>query len=211
MSVDDVTAEALRQRVEDRFREAIVSSVSDVLRGDHELNAEHWVRPGQTLREAAVLVPLVDRPEGMTVLLTRRTDTLSTHAGQVSFPGGRIEPSDAGPEDAALRETLEEIGLERRFVRVLGHLDPYVTGTGFRITPVVGIVTPGFTLVPDPGEVAAVFEVPLAHVMDPVNHEKHAREWQGVLRHYYVIPHEDHFIWGATAGMLVNLFDRLKD
>ncbi len=180
-------------------------------RGDFDLNPE--LRPdlaeGRPLRHAAVLVPLVERTDGATVLLTQRTDHLSQHAGQVSFPGGRVEEHDEGAVAAALRETAEEIGLNPSFVDVVGRLDAYETGTGFHITPVVGLVRPGFTLELDPYEVAAAFEVPLAHVLDPTNHIRRSGFWNGHERHYWVIAHEERFIWGATAGMLVDLARKL--
>ncbi len=177
-------------------------------RGDHDLNP--GMLPTDRLRAAAVLVPLVARSEGTTVLLTRRTEHLHHHAGQISFPGGRIEESDSSPEDAALRETEEEIGLTRRHIEVIGRLGIYRTRTGFEITPVVGWVTPPFDLSPDRFEVAEVFEVPLSFIADPLNHERHSREWQGVVRHFYVLPYGSYYIWGATAGMLVNLAERLN-
>ncbi len=158
---------------------------------------------------AAVLVPLVERPEGMTVLLTQRTAHLSHHAGQVSFPGGRIEEADADALAAALRETEEEIGLGRSRVDHLGWLDDYITGTGFRITPAVGVLRPPLALTPDPFEVADIFEVPLSFILDPANHQRHSRFVDGRDRPYYAIPYEDRFIWGATAGMLINLFEVL--
>lgn len=176
-------------------------------RGDHDLNP--GVSPLDRLRPAAVLVPLVARPEGVTILLTRRTDHLHHHAGQISFPGGRIEADDPSPEDAALRETQEEVGLARAHVELLGRLDIYRTGTGFEITPVVGWVTPPFDLSPDRFEVAEIFEVPLSFVADRRNHERHSREWNGQRRHFYVVPYGGYYIWGATAGMLVNLSERL--
>jgi 8-oxo-dGTP pyrophosphatase MutT (NUDIX family) len=182
-------------------------------RGDHDLNPG-W-EPGdgaaaESLTQAAVLAPLVDRPDGVTVLLTRRTDHLAHHPGQISFPGGRLEPEDGTPEDAALRETEEEIGLDRRHIEVIGRLDPYVTRTGFHITPVVGLVHPPFELTPDPNEVAEVFEVPLAFLLDPANHQRHSRLHKGKERQFYAMPYGEHYIWGATAGMLVNLYDRLS-
>lgn len=165
---------------------------------------EAW-RPdiGKT-RPAGVLVPLVDRPEGLHVLLTRRTDHLHHHAGQISFPGGRKEEADATLSDTALREAAEEIGLDRRRVTILGHLPRYVTLTRFAITPVVGVVRPPFELRADPFEVADIFEVPLDYLADPGNHERHFREENGVRRGFYAIPYQDRFIWGATAGILVN-------
>ncbi len=178
------------------------------LAGDYDLNPP--APSGRELTEAAVLVPLVERPRGMTVLLTQRTEHLSDHPGQISFPGGRMEPHDSDPEATALRETEEEIGLDRAFVEVVGRLDHYETVTGFLVTPVVGLVTPGFALEVDRVEVAEVFEVPLAFILDPSHHERHSRTVNGRQRHFYVIPYEERFIWGATAGMLVNLFRRLS-
>lgn len=156
------------------------------------------------LKQAAVLVPIIERPEGLTVLLTKRTDHLTDHAGQISFPGGRIEPDDASPEHAALRETLEEIGLAPEHVEVIGRLATMVTGTGFCIVPVLGLIQPPFTLTADPFEVAEIFEVPLAFILDPLNHERHPRD-PAATRHYYVLPYEDRNIWGATAAILVDL------
>ena len=158
---------------------------------------------------AAVLVPVIARAEP-TVLLTRRTDTLRRHAGQVAFPGGRIDPEDDGPVAAALREAHEEVALRPEEVRVLGVSDDYETGTGYRITPVVGLVPPDLPLVPHEAEVAALFEVPLAHLLDPANHEIRSGEWRGARRQFYAIVWESHEIWGATAGMIVNLARRLS-
>jgi 8-oxo-dGTP pyrophosphatase MutT (NUDIX family) len=172
--------------------------------GDHELNAD--MQPVLPLKPAAVLVPVVDRPDHPTVLLTQRTAHLAHHAGQVSFPGGHIEPGDNGPAETALRETEEEVGLDRRHVRLIGHLDIYITRTGFVVTPVIGIVTPPFALTPDAHEVADVFEVPLAFLMDPANHHRCTATFEGTERHFYAMPYGRHFIWGATAGMLMNLY-----
>jgi 8-oxo-dGTP pyrophosphatase MutT (NUDIX family) len=177
-------------------------------RGDADLN------PGMVLpinlRAAAVLVGLVEREGGFTVLLTRRTDHLQHHAGQVSFPGGRIEDFDATPAQAALRETEEEIGLNRSHIDLVGRLDDYVTGTGFRVVPLVGFVRPPFDLTPDPFEVAEVFEVPLSFLLDPANHQVCERDIKGSPKRYFAIPYQRHFIWGATAGMLMNLYEILK-
>lgn len=201
-----------RQWISRRFRRpadrrAPAGRADAPFRGDHDLNP--GTRPPRSLIPAAVLVPLVDRARGLTVLLTRRTQNLADHAGQISFPGGHMEPGDDGAENAALRETEEEIGLHRRHVEILGRLDDYITRTGFRITPVVGLVEPPFDLRPDPKEVAEVFEVPLAFLLDPANRQRHSRRYDGAERHFYAIPYEDHFIWGATAGMLVALHQRL--
>jgi 8-oxo-dGTP pyrophosphatase MutT (NUDIX family) len=177
------------------------------VRGDHDGNS--GMNPPPQLRDAAVLVPLVDRPEGMTVLLTQRTAHLAAHAGQISFPGGGVEPEDADAEATALRETEEEIGLARGHVDLIGRLDTYVTRTGFRITPVVGIIRPPFTLNPDPYEVAEAFEVPLSFILSPEGRERRSAEYKGATRHFWVFPYQDRYIWGATAGMLVNLCDVL--
>ena len=182
-----------------------------VLRGDHDLNPDMISPPSAALRPAAVLVPLVDHAAGMSVLLTQRTAHLSAHAGQISFPGGRIEEADADPIAAALRETEEEIGLPRQRVSIVGRLDNYVTGTGFEITPIVGIVEPGFELVIDPFEVAEAFEVPLAFVLERRNHQRIERESAGRARSFFVLPFEDRNIWGATARILVNLAEVLAD
>ncbi len=157
------------------------------------------------LTPAAVLMPVIERPEGLTVLFTQRTAHLSDHAGQVSFPGGRCEVTDASPVFTALRETEEEIGLDPELIEILGILPEYRTGTGFSVTPVVGLVHPPFELALDSFEVAEVFETPLAFLLDPANHQRHSMEIGGVLRHYYAMPYEGYFIWGATAGMLVSL------
>lgn len=164
--------------------------------------------PGKLLA-AAVLVPVIERPEGLTVLFTQRTAHLNDHAGQVSFPGGRCEASDPSPVFTALRETEEEIGLERGRVEVLGLLPEYRTGTGFSVTPVVGLVRPPFELVLDSFEVAEVFETPLSFLLEPANHQRHSMEIDGLIRYYYAMPYEGYFIWGATAGMLVSLHDLL--
>jgi 8-oxo-dGTP pyrophosphatase MutT (NUDIX family) len=183
-------------------------------RGDGDLNPEFRRREllalGKTLRPAAVLVPLVDRPEGMTVLLTQRAATLAEHAGQVSFPGGRIDPCDADATCAALREAEEEVGLPRASVEVIGRLDTYVIRTGFEVTPVVGVLAPPERYTPDPKEVAQVFEVPLGFILDPANVELRQREFNGAMRQFYVWPYQDHYIWGATAAMLVNLSEALR-
>jgi 8-oxo-dGTP pyrophosphatase MutT (NUDIX family) len=164
-----------------------------------------------TLRPAAVLVPLVDRADGMSVLLTLRDSSLPHHAGQISFPGGRIETYDATAAATALRETEEEIGLPRRQVDIIGRLDDYITGTGFLVAPIVGLVRPPYELRPDPAEVAGVFEVPLAFFLDPANHRRESRVFNGIERRFYAMPYGDKYIWGATAAMLMNLYDLLRD
>lgn len=161
--------------------------------------------PGRPLVPAAVLVPVVARPAGLTVLLTQRTDHLHHHAGQISFPGGRVESTDVSAVMTALRETEEEIGLDPERVELLGELAEYRTGTGFSVTPVVGLVHPPFDLRLDTFEVAEAFEVPLSFLLDPANHERREMEYEGRMRQYYAMPYQGRFIWGATAGILVGL------
>jgi 8-oxo-dGTP pyrophosphatase MutT (NUDIX family) len=171
-----------------------------------------FVQPGLKLRRAAVLVPLVERPEGVTVLLTLRTDHLTSHAGQISFPGGRAEELDSSPIETALRESEEEIGLHRRHVSILGVLPDYVTGSAYRVAPVVALVKPPFDLTADPNEVAEIFEVPLAFLMNGMHHQRLSFDLpEGAgRRNFYAMPYERFFIWGATAGMLRNLFHFLR-
>lgn len=203
----DVIARRLQESTVGRWASGM-SREERMERGDHDLNPG-MAKPTE-LVQAAVLVPIVERREGFTVLLTQRTDHLSAHAGQISFPGGRLEATDAGLEAAALRETEEEVGLRRDRIEVVGQLDLYVTRTGFEVTPVVGIVTPPFSLTPDPFEVADVFEVPLSFIIDPANHLKQSRLHNGIQRQFYVLPYDNRYIWGATAGMLVNLSEVLR-
>jgi len=177
-------------------------------RGDHSLTPGA-LPPSDGLTGAAVLVPLVDHPSGLTVLLTQRTAHLADHGGQISFPGGRIEPTDEHPVAAALREAEEEVGLPASHVEVVGRLDTYVTGTGFEVIPVVAFVRVPYPLRPDPSEVAEVFEVPLDFLVDPANLQRGSREWRGTTRFFFALPYETHYIWGATAGMLVNLAEVL--
>ncbi|PNG25550.1 CoA pyrophosphatase [Methylocella silvestris] len=160
-------------------------------------------------RAAAVLVGLVLYEEEIRVLLTQRAATLRVHAGQIAFPGGKIEPQDDGPIGAALREAHEEIGLASDCVEPLGFLDPYVTGTGFRVIPVVAGIAPRFNLVLNPGEVADVFEAPFSFLMDEANHCLDAREFEGRLRRFYAMTYGERYIWGITAGILRNLYERL--
>ena len=165
---------------------------------------------GKGYYPAAVLVPLVERGRVPTVLLTRRTDHLHHHPGQISFPGGRVEDADTSPIDTALRETQEEIGLDRRHIELIGTLPDYLTGTGFRVTPVVGLVTPPFELTLDAFEVAEAFEVPLSHFLDPANHEEHSIVHEGRLRSFHAMPYQGYFIWGATAGIIMSLYRVLR-
>ncbi|MGJ7917738.1 CoA pyrophosphatase [Massilia sp. LXY-6] len=164
------------------------------------------------LRRAAVLVPIVQRPEGLTVLLTQRTAHLNHHAGQVSFPGGSVEELDSSPIETALRETEEEIGLARRHVEIIGVLPEHITASSYLVTPVVGLVTPPFELIAESNEVAEIFEVPLAFLMSGMNHQRMSFELpEGAgRRNFYAMPYERFFIWGATAGMLRNLFHLLR-
>lgn len=177
-------------------------------RSDFDLSPEFRPEERPPLRPAAVLVPLMDRPGEPTLLLTRRTDHLTKHAGQIAFPGGRLDPGE-GPVDAALREAWEEVGLPPERVRPLGLSTAYETVTGYVVTPVVARVQPGFELKLNPGEVADVFEAPWAFFMNPANHERRFFETGGVRRWYWAMPWEDRFVWGATAGMLRALWERL--
>ncbi len=178
------------------------------LRGDHDLEPDTWL-PGRRLTPASVLVPLVAEEAGLSLLLTKRTLHLRDHAGQVAFPGGRAEPGDASPEDTALREAAEEVGLRAADVLLLGRLDTYVTGTGYEVTPVVGLLAPPLLLTADPQEVAEIFQVPLAFFLQPGNRQLMSREWKGRSRQFYAYPFGDYFIWGATAGILNNLVEVL--
>lgn len=182
-------------------------------RGDDDLNPGMIRKDAETLeklRQAAVLVPLVAREAGLSVLLTRRSPDLAAHSGQIAFPGGGVEEVDDGPVDTALREAEEEVGLARGRVEVLGQLDSYLTRTGFLVQPVVGLVHPPFDLVADPLEVAEIFEVPLDFILDPRNQRMESRTYKGHQRWFYVFPYQDYYIWGATAGMLVNLVEVLR-
>jgi 8-oxo-dGTP pyrophosphatase MutT (NUDIX family) len=178
-------------------------------RGDLDLDPSLWERAGvKATRPAAVLVGVVERGEP-TVLLTLRTAELESHAGQIAFPGGKIEPEDASPAAAALREAWEEVGLERSLVEPIGYLDLYLTFSGFRILPTVARIAPGHYLTLNRAEVAEAFEVPLAFLMEAQNHALHSRDWKGVTRRYYAMPFGERYIWGVTAGILRNLYERV--
>ena len=179
-------------------------------RSDFDLNPGWSGERPRPLREAAVLVPLVEREEGLSVLLTRRADTLTSHAGQIAFPGGRLDPGET-PWAAALREAEEEIGLDPSLVEVAGLSSSYETGTGFHVTPVVGFVRPGFEVRPREAEVADVFETPFAFLMDAANHERRFYDLpDGGRRWFYAVPYQERVIWGATAGMVRCLWERLQ-
>lgn len=188
------TVDCLRQR----FRDGLADATHGVVR-------EPGVPDGESLTSAAVLIPIVLRESGPTILLTQRTAHLRDHAGQVSFPGGRCEPDDASPVATALREAQEEVGLDPAQVEVIGQLPVYSTGTGFSVTPVVGLVTPPLNLKLDDFEVAEAFEPPLDFLLDVANHQRHQIEIRGALREYWAMPWRGYYIWGATAGMLVSL------
>lgn len=189
---------------------AYISGTEPPSPSDFDLNPGLFseLLPHPTPRPAAVLVPVVSH-DALTVLLTQRTDGLAHHAGQIAFPGGKVEAGDSDPVATALRESQEEIGLAPEFVEPLGYLDPYRTGTGFIVFPVVGLVRRGFGLRLDPREVADAFEVPLAFLMDTRNHAMHTRPWHGGERRFYAMPFEQRYIWGATAGILKNMHQRL--
>ena len=192
--------------------QAALTLPADATRSDFDLNPE--VKAAQLgvheQRPAAVLVGLQADPEGLHVILTERAAHLKQHAGQVAFPGGKIDPCDASAEAAALREAEEEIGLARENVLVLGALDPYLTSTGFRVTPILGLITEPWEPRPDPNEVARIFTPPLEFLMDPANRQRHHHDRNGYRRYYYAMPWQGHYIWGATAGMLKGLADRLE-
>lgn len=178
------------------------------VRSDNDLNPD-WPEPIDAARPAAVLAPIIKRPGGWTMLFTQRAEETPAHPGQISFPGGRVQAEDADAVATAVRETVEEIGLARELIEPVGAWDRYDTITGFRITPIVGLIEPGFSLTLDPREVASVFEAPLSFLFDPANHERRSGIWRGQQRHYYAMPYEGRFIWGATAGMIRALWERL--
>lgn len=179
-------------------------------RGDHDLNPGSAPGMfGDRKQPAAVLIGLQPRRDGMDVLLTRRTAHLKSHAGQIAFPGGKVDATDTGPGAAALREAHEEVGLPLNAAETLGYLDLYETGTGYRVVPLVAFIDPDFEPVPEPGEVELAFHAPLAFLMNPANHARHHREFRGMRRYFYAIEYGEHYIWGATAGILRNLHDRV--
>ncbi|KZL18026.1 putative Nudix hydrolase NudL [Pseudovibrio axinellae] len=204
--MSEFTAENFRLRVLDRL-----SSSAHEPAGDHILNpdiADYGEKLDQ-VREAAVLIGIVDRGEDTSILLTRRTEHLRSHAGQIAFPGGKVDEEDEGPVGAALREAEEEVGLTAGQVEVVGDLGDYYTGSGYRIVPVLATVKPPLILSPNPAEVDEVFEVPLSFLMNPENHHKKSGEFRGKTRYYYAMPFEQRYIWGVTAGILRVLYNRV--
>jgi 8-oxo-dGTP pyrophosphatase MutT (NUDIX family) len=212
-SLPHAVAESFFDRARARLRLEVPPALTDPtaqgVRGDLDLNPALWERAGvSATKPAAVLVPIIDRREPM-VLLTLRTEELASHAGQVAFPGGKIDPGDENPVAAALREAEEEIGLAPTLVEPLGYLDLYLTFSGFRILPTVARVKPDFTLVINPREVTETFEVPLDFLMNPANFQRGSRDWKGIIRDYYAITFGDRYIWGITAGIVRNLYERV--
>jgi len=184
-------------------------SITDFVRGDLDRDPVKWEKAGVTAsRPAAVLVPVIDHAEPG-VLLTMRTSELPSHPGQIAFPGGKIDAADASPLAAALREADEEIGLDAALIEPIGYLDLYLTFSGFRILPVLARVIPNYELRINASEVADAFEVPLAFVMDEANHKRGSRDWKGITRHYYEMPFGERYIWGVTAGILRNLYEKI--
>jgi 8-oxo-dGTP pyrophosphatase MutT (NUDIX family) len=187
---------------------ALRDPTAPAVRGDLDLDPESWTKAGVTAtKPAAVLIPVVDASVP-TVILTQRTADLPSHAGQIAFPGGKIDGEET-PAAAALREAEEEIGLAPALVEPLGYLDLYLTFSGFRILPTVARVAPNFELTPNRAEVAEIFEVPLDYLMRPENYQRKSRGWNGIIRHYYEIPYRNRYIWGVTAGILRNLYERI--
>lgn len=207
--LDTLDADALRRLAAARLLpEPTILGTPHSSPSDFDLNPD-YVLPGDvTLKPAAVLIAICARSP-LTVLLTERTPHLSAHAGQIAFPGGRIDATDTDAAAAAIREANEEIGLDPALVEPLGYLDPYLTGTGYLITPVVALVQPRFEVKPNPAEVADVFEVPLAFLMDQTNHLIESRQWRGAERRFYAMPYNQRYIWGATAGIIRTLSRRL--
>ncbi|MBB3607224.1 CoA pyrophosphatase [Rhizobium sp. BK602] len=178
--------------------------------GDHVLNPETILQvEGQSLRDAAVLVPVVDDGDDAKVIFTLRTSTLRKHSGQIAFPGGTIDPEDASPEMAAMREAGEEIGLANIFIEPVARLPHYLAATGFRITPILAVVKPGFELALNPTEVEDAFEVPLSFLMNPEHHVTDSMVWQGIQRRFYRVPYGSRMIWGITAGIVRTVYERL--
>ena len=190
---------------------ALTDPTQTAVRGDLDLDPSLWEQMDvQPLRPAAVLIPVIDRPEPG-VILTQRTSHLPNHPGQIAFPGGSIDPGDASPAAAALREAQEEIGLDPQLVEPIGYIDLYLTFSGYRILPLVARVATDYAMTLNAHEVEDAFEVPLAFLMDAQNHALHSREWKGIMRRFYAMPYGDRYIWGVTAGILRNLYERIYE
>lgn len=205
-SIDDARLRCSRVVTQDLAPDVFAAPIFPP-QGDHALNPDLSLAPVKA-KPAAVLLPIIARPEGPTMLFTERASRLRTHAGQVAFPGGRVDDVDASPTITALREAEEEIGLMREFVEPLGYLAPYQTGTGFRVVPVVAIVRPGFDLVLNPHEVVDAFEAPLDFLFNETNYRRHRWEREGVVRESWALDFRDKLIWGVTAGILRNFYER---
>jgi 8-oxo-dGTP pyrophosphatase MutT (NUDIX family) len=206
MTVDSFpfSADSFRSRV---YRDG--DGVAEAEEGDHHLNpAVNLATSGIRFKDAAILVPVVDYGSEARVIMTQRTEKLRKHSGQISFPGGGIDPTDKTPEEAALREAEEEIGLNRRYVETVGRMPDYLTGTAFRIKPVLSVVKPGFSLVANPDEVDEIFEVPLSFLMKDENFKRGSRVFEGHERFFYEIPYGNRYIWGITAGILRSIYER---
>jgi 8-oxo-dGTP pyrophosphatase MutT (NUDIX family) len=209
LSTAEIIARARERLSLELAAEALDSRVAPK-HGDHVLNQANMQARSvaNNARLAAVLVPLVARESEATVLMTTRSSELRQHSGQIAFPGGKVDEGET-PCQAALREAQEEIGLDPKHVEPIGYLDPYLTGTGFRILPVVALVRPPFELLVNANEVHDTFEVPLAFLMQPDNHQRHSREWRGTTRHFYAMPWNERYIWGATAGIVRSMYEKL--
>lgn len=205
--ISTVLSESLPRLRDPLDPDAALARRRSPVRGDHIVDSR--VKIPSDLRQAAVLVPLVDHDHGVHVLLTQRTQELQRHAGQVAFPGGRLDDTDQDLVHTALREAEEEVGLPQEAVDVVGRLDDYITGTGFVVAPIVGFLEPGADYVLEPSEVDDIFEVPLSFFMDPANHARETKVWRGIERTFYAMHWDERYIWGATAAMLVNLYEVL--